>query len=335
MVGNQKGWNAGVSSGSMQIGDSPEDRLSQLLKKSRVSTPEISSRQLPATNVPDVFDLSAYDVCESWGLQEWAAALSFRMEARQRWRRTYLLWKDESIPSVETRRFQEVAFRLLRNPLSYEWRMQPFRSRPSSISDQSVADYFDARHSVDDPRYSEWFERSWRAWENPIEFPSDKDTAEQISQKESIQLDHQMVDATPAWKMHREVAEFDGRFFIAVDLGASDDHLVKEFEAWIKKTRLAANLKPIHRQFNKIHFIRWHEQRLLPYLDLVFWAETHGKRIKHNKIGSALFPDADPDASIELGSEGHVRKTIAPNALGIVSEEFVSALFVQLRASND
>ena len=108
---------------------------------------------------------------------------------------------------------------------------------------------------------------------------------------------------------------------ISVNLGASDDLLNKEFKDWIKKTRKEANISQIRRSYFDNDFQDWHLQRLLPYLDLMFWAETHKKSFTQAQIGLTLFPN-----NYDGNSGEKVRKTIIPNAEKLISDEVVLAL---------
>jgi len=285
-------------------------------------------KRLKCSDIPKEFQISTYDACESWGVDEWAFALSVRRSMRLHWKLACSEGKNESVPQHMLNRIQEDALKLLIQPLVVDRKVNLFIDRQSSIRDQSVSDFFGGYFAFSDPHYSEWAEMySYLMF---YKFAVNEGGVDVIDSDEDkkIQSNNLRIDTTAAWKMDRERMAFPNKFFISVDLGASDQSLVKEFKTWIKRTRIEAGIESIRRPFNKNDFMEWREQRLLPYLDLTFWAATQRASFTQATIANALFPSYD-DLNEDVVAK--VRKTVAPNALGIVSDEVVSAMNGQMR----
>jgi hypothetical protein len=290
----------------------------------------MKKRRINSDKIPKEFQLSSYEVCKSWGINEWANAVINRCHIRRNWHLACLDGKDLQVPShlLESARIK--ALKMLEKPLDVQSNVLPMNNACSPFTDQSIADLFSGYHVFIDPRYKKWAELYTVARYDDVEFDRHGDKIFDVNFVINIKSDIEKVHNTAAWKMHREVSSFDEKFFVSVDLGASDDFLLKEFKIWLKKTRNDAKIETIRRQFNAADFTRWREQQLLPYLDLTFWAETQGAYFSNATLGNALFPD-----EIDLAVDEVIRKTVAPNALSVVSDEYESALIWQMRLLND
>ncbi|WP_203468286.1 DUF6387 family protein [Dechloromonas sp. TW-R-39-2] len=132
--------------------------------------------------------------------------------------------------------------------------------------------------------------------------------------------------SSPAWKIHRDSLGQVKRFFIGVDLNASDDYLVKQFRSWIAKTRAEADIEPKQWLFSDKRFEKWHKDRLLPYLDLTFWATINHKKIKPADMEEILF-----QGKFDGFPGENVTKKIAKEAVKLISDATLYALNVELR----
>lgn len=313
-------------------------------------------------NIPSEFNLSSYDGCVLWSENDWAIALYDRIKMYDNWRYVCLKGFDSGASKERIDMARERALLKIKQPLINYFNKLPKVAGRSPIKDQSVREYFDGHWYFDDPCYSKWAdlhiyldgymldEGVW-SQDGLIYGESEEDRElREINDKNSKLLDE------AAWKMHYEVMksgfddffdnlrlrftfakDFDfynknknqapkafNRFFISVDLNSTDECLAEEFKKWLKTTRKDANFKITRSVFCKDDFSRWHTQRLLPYLDLAFWAETQGKKFANVTIGEALFPD-----ELEKNVEDVVRRTVAPHALQIACHEVVLALTEQ------
>jgi len=278
----------------------------------------MGTRKPRGTNIPDKFEISAYDECAKWGLQEWTAALTARMNIRHGWRWACLEGKSEDVPNNLLRNAREAADKLLCEPTDTDLSVSKSYSVLTAIRDQSAAEYFHGLDTFNDPRYVEWVNRFTAST-----MIQDDDDAELV-------LDMKRLYETPAWRMHADCSATGNSLFIAVDLGVPDDQLVKEFKKWIGDTRKAAGTASIPRRYNNKDFVDWHENRLLAYLDLTFWASTRNKEFTHKTVAHAIFPFGSEKRDSEI-----VRRTIRTKANRIVSDEVVSALNGQLLHSKN
>jgi hypothetical protein len=288
-----------------------------------VETGQAMRRQPKAIDLPDEFKLAEYKRCASWGLREWAAALTIRSSIRKSWLLVCLEGKNKNVTNHIMHFVQDASIRILSNPLDTNLDVNLFNAKPSyklpsPIKDQSPADYFAGVYTFNhDRRYLEWVNRA-------IYIENEDYTYDDDDHNETLAREENKFYETPAWKMHEESA--DGGFsidihslFISVDLRIPDNELVSEFKKWLAKKRKDIGITPKQRPFNENDFADWHSDRLLQYLDLTFWAMTHNVKFTNEQIGKAIFPE-------DSASESRVRRTIRINAHKIVSDEYILAL---------
>lgn len=276
----------------------------------------MKKKQTSVNNILDKFDRSTYDDCAKWGLKEWASALT----ARSYMDVFFHHGSGDEITDGMAQYYRGKAMDILANPLGHQ-SFEFDRLFLSPIVDQSVAEFFSGYDAMSDLRFFEWAIRKQYA-DNDYDDVEDFD----VDLDEEICSGVRKFHTTPAWKMKRQVLGDTGRFFIGVDLGASDEFLVDQFKFWLKKTRVEAHVKPIRRLFNENDFSDWHCEHLLPYLDLTFCSKVFKEQITQEKMAKLLFPYEEKRDSV-----ARVRRTISVNALKLVSDEYVSALNTQLR----
>lgn len=129
----------------------------------------------------------------------------------------------------------------------------------------------------------------------------------------------------PMWRaLHESGINDDREVAVKVNLNASDEHLVADFKTWLAETRKARGLTVQRQRVKTAELQDWARFRILPYLDLQFWARTHGFQITHQVMGLALFPN-----EFEVALADRIRKVVAPLADRIVTEEFCTLLRAQ------
>lgn len=266
-------------------------------------------------SVPDDFDISIYDVCASWGLNDWVAELSARSFM------SYVFAKEREGRLTDELRssYVEQAELLLLTPL------QSLRTQAdiclSPLMDQSADEFFRGHRVLSDSRYRAWVQRM-----------EDTEKYGDLVEDGDLEFDEKICRnvheylSSPAWKIHRDSLGQVKRFFIGVDLNASDDYLVKQFRSWIAKTRAEANIEPKQWLFSDKRFEKWHKDRLLPYLDLTFWAIINHKKIKPADMEELFFQGRFDGFSGE-----YVTKKVAKEAVKLISDETLYALNVELR----
>lgn len=114
--------------------------------------------------------------------------------------------------------------------------------------------------------------------------------------------------------------------YLSIDMNATDEIILEKVGNWLKKTRDVTEILPTYpRHYIKASDLKgWHSDRLLPYLDLVFWAKLSGYNLSETEMGKMLFPPAlDRDVSIEPRSK---MRNITKKALRLISRENLNAL---------
>lgn len=86
--------------------------------------------------------------------------------------------------------------------------------------------------------------------------------------------------------------------WLKVDMNCSDSEITSAFSTWLKKTRTKqeAEDKPKRREFklknfNQVAFRKWHDSKVLPYIDLVTWNFLQENKVTSRILGDILFPD--------------------------------------------
>lgn len=260
------------------------------------------SKLLP---IPTEFQLSSYDACKEWGAMEWYKALYIRA----------LMRNCNKFNGTDRQSHQLDAMRFVLNPLIQDDSLH--RPALMPILDQTVEEFFHGNTLVhDDKEYRLWYERQKSA----AEFHCLPHEAPLLDANIYTRME---VCFQPAWEMHRQLLpplpmQSNERFFISVDLNAPDNFLIECFERWIKDTRTKANVPSKKNVSVAKHFNKWHIDRILPYLDLSFWAEANQKHISQSKYLETLFKGFDYDEK-KIGD-------VKAEALYLLSDTNINAL---------
>ena len=307
-------------------------------------------RTFNVQDIPKNFDLSKYDVCASWELAEWRAALSHRYTLKVLSEMSPDDWRHESeegdgwtfndVADWTVAHFDDPLPSGLLEPLVKEKWVSTGFDEPlvlverspqflppaaSPIQDLTAFDYYAGLFDLNDERYE---------GTNALAATVNQEWDDEWSQEQASEffVAQAKLRETPAWRIHRQANPYEDQFCVRVDLGTSDDNLLKGFKAWLKATRAAADIPRITRDFDAADFSDWHEKRLLPYIDLDLWARAHDGKLTLPVLGYVLFPD-EPERAAVRGVESVLRRTVAPAAQMLLSKEMISALSIQARKS--
>lgn len=265
-------------------------------------------------DIPKEFDLERYSVCKRWGLNEWSKAISHRAFFRKDWNRsTRKLFDFDQIGAIYDN-YKNQACRLLEEPSRYIDCI--FMDGDAAfITDQSVADLFE---DAEDERLSC---SSWRA--DYLEWSR----LGRYSRYESGLYNNliERVENTPTWIMKRNVLGVTGVATIHVDMCGENADILKEFRAWLKKTRKEMKLPKVPNNFDTDIFSDWCNDRILPCFDLLMYQTIHNGKFRLADITESLFPLCK-SSSENIIYEDRIRRTIIPNALKVVSLEMALAL---------
>lgn len=113
--------------------------------------------------------------------------------------------------------------------------------------------------------------------------------------------------------------------FTSIDLSAPDTVLIASFKNWLKEQR-AETKEYNYRSFSKAILRRWAMNQILPYIDLIYWAELTQVQIPHWLMGEALFPGENQGDKVD-----RVRKTTEKVAKEVLQDTCIHAMAAQLK----
>lgn len=103
----------------------------------------------------------------------------------------------------------------------------------------------------------------------------------------------------------------DDLSYLQIDMDCSDKEIKAAFSGWLQQERKkrkadkSANRREHQmKNFNTVTFRKWHDARVIAYLDLVTWNYLEGNRVTSKTLGDLLFPPTsirdkrDPTAMI-------------------------------------
>ena len=143
-------------------------------------------------------------------------------------------------------------------------------------------------------------------------------------------------------KLNDEIFSFsdDGKMelsWLKVDMNCTDKEIKSAFDDWLKqaRTRQTKDIKPKRREhkiktLNKTTFRKWHDAKVLSYIDIVTWNFLKQNKPTSKIIGEILFPDprnlADKAKIIE--------DTVHPYACQLTSTMFLGRMLKLVLADN-
>jgi len=77
-----------------------------------------------------------------------------------------------------------------------------------------------------------------------------------------------------------------------VDLKVTDEQIKKDFNTWLANQRKLSSESVSKKNFSEADIQSWSAFQVLPYLDLILWAEKKDATILQHVIAQALFPGA-------------------------------------------
>lgn len=276
------------------------------------------------TQIPNDFDLSKYKNCEKWTVVEWAAALRARMLLRFNWNLACQDGKSENTPAHLIEEAKKRAKRFYTDPCKIENKL--LKQNLKAIRDLNVADVLSNNFTFNQAELAEWVDKYKFTMDFTFYNEDDEvDLAQNKHEKIALEYNKELTE-TPAWRIFREENPHSTEFFISVNLGEANDRIIAEFKSWLKRTRQAAGIHEIRRTYTKFDFWDWCDSKLLPYLDLNFWAITHGQKLTLSQLSTALKIKPPRNSESTSGDPQQMARTIKSKAEIIISEEVVEAL---------
>ncbi|MBS1208796.1 MAG: hypothetical protein H6R19_1194 [Proteobacteria bacterium] len=270
---------------------------------------------------PNGFDISRYEICKDWGVHEWAIALAIRYKVRTNW----ILGCGRGVKDTPKNMMEDVrniAAGLFKDPIGPSEYLKPCDIRQQRlVKDQSVLDWLYPAVYLED-EFNEWLRRAivWFV-ENPLDPFFNYKKSKRLK---AILEDIRLVEETPAWVVREKIDSSDVEHYVSVDLNGTDEHVIADFVAWLNETRKKSGVCVKLKRKSKEDFDSWHKYRLLPYLDLSFYAEVFSIKIRNEDYATYLFND-----DIEVSVDERIRRTTKINAENLISKGFVSSLIKQ------
>lgn len=286
------------------------------------------------SDLPSDFRLGNYDVCPTWGAEEWWQALTHRYAVHLYSQLPVEDYTESAEEAADAIKFsKECSLLYFSDPLPIigdEDRVHPVNGTRSPIRDLTGSDFYLGLYNLDEQGYEVAAELAKKVAKRTGIMDA-RDVKQQGVEVDALRA-MAALDLTPAWQIHRDANRVGDKFWIEVELGASDDELVKEFKDWLRQIRKAADIPRIPKRFDSSHFKDWCSKRLLPYLDLTLWARAHGGAISASLLGYILFPDEPLRDARMRNIEPMIRRTIAPQARQLVTWQVVNTLYRQVHA---
>lgn len=279
-------------------------------------------------DLPEWFSLDDYDFCSSLPIEYWLILLNYRHSIRSCLRnreRNQRIDCDQEIEEL----FQESV------EVMSAMRMGEFVIDLEIDQPPEVYSPFHEMNSSVEPMTIGAFETLWSSLREDEEIQKfyeflieDKQQTSFYEAREYWQLQNQLVDDIALGITGENEWHGEGNFHLRIDVAATEEQLVQDFRKYVReiKARLRMDALPV-KNVNMIQTKKWHEQKVLPYLDLTLWCEYKGMRITQQRIGSLLFPD-----EIEISLDERVRKTVRPLAEQLISYLFLLTLNKQVDA---
>jgi hypothetical protein len=109
---------------------------------------------------------------------------------------------------------------------------------------------------------------------------------------------------------------------LGVNLLLPDRELVEQFKANLPLLRGECGATLFSEKWHQPDFAEWARLGVLPYLDLMIWAQEEDKNVTYKVLEEAIFSSSE-------GSEDRVRKTTAPKAKELTSKRSLAFLRAQ------
>lgn len=272
------------------------------------------------------FDAARYDKCANMDALDWGGSLRFRSLLRH----THLgpenrkksgpgaLLADGTL-LTEEEITDELIRQILEDPLPPKRRRGPTwpRKKSTSVSDANVYDL-------------------WTGPEILKDFP---EAVEACKQLDTIMCaDHWVssddypklpFESVHSYRLRKGAWNYGTNYpAVCVNLEASDEILKDAFAHWLSEKRKelkSHGLRSVRtKRFTDVDFRKWHEHRVLAYIDLVDLLAYHfDAPLTDEMIARCLFPTADVDTS------ERVRKTVRPLAKMLMSSQAIQLLINQ------
>lgn len=138
---------------------------------------------------------------------------------------------------------------------------------------------------------------------------------------ENKDLDHAETATMPVDLYENEADEYCKSARIVIDLDASDQQIIEDFQYILSKYRSLWKKDYYEKSFSESDLKKWFRFGVIPYLDLLLVARSEGGRITNYEIGNLIFPKEDGIDFTE-----RVRKVTKPLAMSLITHHSLVAM---------
>ncbi len=273
---------------------------------------------------PANFDLGRYD-CANWTYEIWRNAFFYRRVAgtRMHWvsEAAGTKWSDNAtanlIKEIESF-FKDPSGKSSVNQA--EFRGAPGSKRDHGVRDRTVLDEFASMDQLDNGELSPW-EQIYAAWKNEDIYTLSTTIREAEPDIDCLlhELEHR-----PLWQALPRSGT--PNFFVAVALEKPDAELVRDFKDWLKRTRRDSGLKAAIAPITVSHMDKWHDSRVLAYIDLSLYAKVIGSKFTIEDMAAILFGERLSLEAADTFSDVDKLRTTKKYADGIMKGTFFHSM---------
>jgi len=268
------------------------------------------SEKQNGSQLPDWFDVRKYGAGASFNARDWHWNILYRLQIRS------LLDQLNAGTSAEECRFIDSSLQsLFESPVLIPPgpTIATYAPAPQAdlVRDMSVSDVMTQAAEL---QKSDVYALAWDALQISLD-SADGDEADRAARL-SEDLDDSINDfVVQRWPRSSNL------IYLEVDIDAPLDDLSKSFSEWILRAKeKRASMFAKKRSFTEADFKKWHRYRLIPYFDLMLWADYRKANIPVWLFVKALFQDYDGDVG------GIFQKDTRPHVARVFSHECVSLL---------
>ena len=276
------------------------------------------------SDLPQAFRVENYSAAPALTLADWTANFSFRTLRRSAlasWRE-----QDGTWPNARYREQMELAVTYLwRNPLlpsavvgAYASKSMDKFIESRQVRDQSAMEGLQGIWEIGDDARMKRYTDAMRLTNLPV----DSSPGGEARYNDA----HTLLWKTPMWRAQEESRIDDDKTVAAtVNLQAPEDQLVEDFRSWLREIKAARSLSVPRKAVTPADMQRWAEFKILPYLDLTFWADLKGFEFTQQALGLALFP-----GEYDVNLAERIRNTVIPIANRISTYDHCNYMVVQV-----
>lgn len=269
---------------------------------------------------PEWFDIDNYSVCSRYNRNNWAEALIVRQ----------LLWKsinqkDDSNSDDKNKFIQEISQKKSLELLIYDSDEfdENFQHENKIVRNMSLFSFFQCYEKIlnNEPWLIEEIQKATLDArlenENASEF--ERENTGHISWSDLGEIYYQGESSLNTLLTAKNLVGNYANDLIEVCLTESDDKILEAFKVWLSEKRIEKGFKKKDtKSISNAEMLKWHDLRILAFIDLTLWAELNKKYFTHNQLGNLLYPH-----EVDVDVTERVRKVVIPKVDWILKNKVI------------